>query len=152
MNSRRRTSRSNLAILATVAMLLPVGCAAHIKHLCHNIDPSSTLVTVESTPPGAIAKFSDGRTTTTPSRVCLRSDRDLTVEFSKEGYRSVRVEIGPGFDAWYLGNLLAFPPFGFFIDLEQDAVTRSYPGSLHVELQSVALRAPESVETPGGAP
>jgi len=131
-----------------VLVLLTTGCASYVNHLCYNISPSSTFVTVESTPPGALARFSDGRTTTTPCRVCLRSDEDITVDLTKDGYQPARIEIGPGFDAWYLGNFIAVPPFGFFVDVEQDAVMRSYPGSVHVELQSIALRRPGSAATP----
>ena len=139
----------NLAALALSIALFPIGCATEIKDLCHGISPSSTFVTLESTPSGAAAKFPDGRTVTTPTRVVLRSDHDLTLTFTKDGYKPAKVEVGPGLNYWYLGNLLAFPPLGFFIDAGQDAVLRSYPSTVHVDLESVALREKGSDEPSG---
>ena len=141
-----------LAALTTCASLMGAGCATHIKNLCHGISPSSTFVSLESTPPGAIAKFPDGRTVTTPTRIVLRSDRDVTLTFLKDGYKPAEVEVGPGFNYWYLGNLLAIPPFGFFIDLEQSAVSRSYPSTVHVELESLALRDKDPAEPDNAEP
>lgn len=123
-----------------LVLVIGSGCATHIKHLCHNISPSSTFITVESDPPGVKASFSDGRTITTPGRVVVRSDEKITVNFTKDGYQPEKVEIGPGFNYWFLGDLLAFPPIGFFVDAEQDAISRSYPSGIYVTMKSVARR------------
>ncbi len=146
--SRPRTGWRVLKLLALVsAACLPLpaaGCATCVKHLCHDIAPSSTFVALETTPPGAVAKLSNGRTVTTPARLVLRSDQKVTVTFTKDGYQPAEAWISPSVSYWFLGDLITLPPFGFLVDLEQGGVQRLYPSGVHVDLESVATAEPET--------
>jgi len=140
--SHPRTGRRRLELLATTFALsltsLHAGCATQIRYLCWGVAPTNTFVTLESTPPGAMAKLSNGRTVTTPIKIVLRSDGPVSIQFTKDGFQPAEAQVTPGLNGWVFGNLLAFPPFGFFIDAEQSAGTRLYPSTVRVDLVSVA--------------
>jgi hypothetical protein len=128
-----RTSRISFIILALAAA--PSGCASYVNHLCHNLAPGSSFVTIESTPPGAVATLSTGRVVRTPARVPLRAGKEITATFTREGYEPATVKLTPGMNPWVLGDILALPPIGFLIDLEQGAMGSVSPGTVQVALE-----------------
>ncbi|HVR75168.1 MAG TPA: hypothetical protein VMT52_12580, partial [Planctomycetota bacterium] len=70
-------------LLALVACpFLFGGCATYVKHLCHQAAPETTVVRLETTPPGAEAKLSNGMSVRTPTMVVLPSKEDVSVTFT----------------------------------------------------------------------
>ncbi|MBI4601661.1 MAG: hypothetical protein HY721_06840 [Planctomycetes bacterium] len=131
--------RPALSLLFALPLALPLGgCATCVKHLCHNINPESTFVTLRSTPPGATAKLSSGRKVKTPARLVLRSDEDMKVTFTLDGYEPAEVQVGPALNPWVLADFIAVPPLGFFVDLEQGATSALFPKTVHAVLESTA--------------
>jgi|RhiMethySRZTD1v2_1073278.scaffolds.fasta_scaffold04353_15 hypothetical protein len=130
------TARSRLILLAAAPLLsLSSGCATYVNYLCHDMGPADAFVLVESEPPGALAKFSDGRSATTPAQVCVRSDEEITVDFTKDGFEPASAVISPIVNPWFWVNIIMLPPIGFLVDVEQGAVWTCSPGHVTVQLQ-----------------
>jgi hypothetical protein len=130
-----RPKSRTLPLLALAACPFAFGgCAAYVKHLCHHAAPETTVVRLETTPPGAEAKLSNGMSVRTPTMVVLPSKEDVSVTFTKEGYKPTVLELRSGFDEWLLLDILVLPIF-LPIDLEQGATHNLSPSSVHVDLE-----------------
>ena len=134
------TMKTASMLIAIAAATGTAGCASYVNHLCHNLAPGTSFVTFESTPPGAVATLSTGRVVRTPACVPLRADREITATFTRDGYQPATVQLRPGMNPWVLGDLIALPPIGFFIDAEQGAMSSVYPGTVRVALEKAGAR------------
>ncbi|HVR74589.1 MAG TPA: hypothetical protein VMT52_09665 [Planctomycetota bacterium] len=110
------------------------GCATYVKYLCHHTAPETTVVKLETTPPGAEAKLSNGMSVRTPTMVVLPSKEDVSVTFTKQGYKPTVLELRSRLDAWLLLDILVLPIF-LPIDLEQGATHNLSPSRVHVDLE-----------------
>jgi hypothetical protein len=118
------------------------GCATLVKEFGEYGASATTMVQVTSSPPGAVGKFTDGRTVVTPAIIPLRSEKDVDAVFSLEGYEPVQVAFRSGFNAWVLGDILAGGLLGLIVDLEQGATVTISPSDLHLDLKPAAAVAP----------
>jgi hypothetical protein len=79
------------------------------------LSPSPEQVRIESEPPGAEARSSEGPTCQTPCEFAIPSGRDILVTVAMNGYQPVTVPVGP-----------------------ESSGGRLQPNPVHVELQRAA--------------
>ena len=109
-------------------MLAAQGCATLVT------GGSTRPVRVVTDPPGASVYVADAFKGKTPLTLNLsRRDRHR-VRIEREQYATYARDIKPGFNPWFLGNLLFGGIIGVVVDLASGAVVTPTPGGLKVIL------------------
>jgi hypothetical protein len=81
-----RTSYRTLAVLICSVGLASCGSVAMPGFDAFKPKPTTTLMLIQSTPPGAEARTSLGKTCRTPCTMLIGSGEDFTVSFALNGY------------------------------------------------------------------
>jgi len=116
-----------------VALLLVLfsGCATVTRG-------TNDLLVVESEPPGATVKVSNGMVGTTPTSFKLPRKNDVHLTISKEGYETLEVDVRSGVSgggaAGMAGNVLVGGLIGMGVDAVSGATKSLLPNPVQVTL------------------
>lgn len=131
-----------LSLLSIAALpLLGAGCATFVKFHAEGTGAANTFVRVNSIPQGIQGTIDTGRTFTTPANLVLRSDREYTLTFTKDGSEPVVVHLEPAMNAWVWGNILT-AGIGCFFDYEKGSGGNLTPDDIVVSFDE-GTPAPE---------
>lgn len=146
---RRLVSGFNGVVIMAGLGLSGSGCASTERYFCESLASTNTLVTVNSSPQGAVGKFKDGRVVTTPVLMVLKSNEPVSIVFTKDGYAPVEVNLRPWINPWVFGNIIT-GGLGLFFDLEQGATRSLYPRNVQLELRPPPSSKPKGEKDGAG--
>ena len=133
--STRKSTRSAVALLALAFTLaLTSGCATITR------GSKDTLV-IETDPPGADIKLSNGRIGKTPAAFKLPRRESLVVQITKAGYEPVSVNVVPQISgaggAGMAGNVLVGGIIGAAVDAGSGAMNDLKPNPIDIKLVKI---------------
>ena len=116
----------SLIVAAAVATTLS-GCATVLNG-------THTSYTADSQPAGAMVKFTNGESCTTPCKLEFRRKDDVRADISRPGYKPTYVLIQSRLGGASFGNILLGGGVGAIVDGSNGASNRLYPNPLIVKL------------------
>lgn len=120
-----------LLLALLISQVLIVGCTTVTRG-------TKDVLVVESEPPGANVRLSNGMTGTTPTSFELPRKKNVVVTISKEGYETLNVNVTPKVvgagAAGMAGNVLIGGLVGAAIDVGTGAMNDLYPNPIQVNL------------------
>lgn len=130
------------AVVAILVATLLGGCAS----IAHG---SNQDVVISTEPTGALVKFDNGTTYTTPATVKLARKNDYVVTISKEGYQTQVVPLNSVLSGWLAGNLIFGGIIGGAIDAGTGAAYTLTPEKIALTLTPVAPGQTSASPAPG---
>jgi hypothetical protein len=112
--------------------------AASVAGCATVMNGTKTPYTTDSQPMGAMVKFSNGTSCTTPCKLELRRKDDLRADITLPGYKPTYILIQSKLGGASFGNILLGGGVGAIVDGSNGSSNRLYPNPLIVKL------APES--------
>lgn len=104
-----------------------IGCAAIIHG-------SMQKVPISSSPAGALVTV-NGQQTTTPGVLTLkRNQKEYTLVFEKQGYKTVQVKLIRSVDGWIWGNIIFGGLIGLAVDFGTGSAYKLNPEAINVVL------------------
>lgn len=121
-----------LTVPILILAFFAAGCATIFKG-------SSADVRVNSAPSGADIYINQIDRGTTPQTLSLKRDRNYVLEFRKEGYQDVRVEVNKKFDlaTTVVGNIFSWALVGIVVDLATGAAYSLTPADVQANMQEL---------------
>lgn len=119
-----------LTIAITILILAALsGCATIFKG-------KSADVRVNSTPAGAEVYINEISRGTTPQTLSLKRNDDYLLEFRKDGYEPVRIEVKKDFDigTTIVGNIFSWGIIGILVDVGTGAAYTLKPADLQANM------------------
>lgn len=103
-------------------------------------------VSIDTNPPGALVKFTNGTHLTTPQTVELRRSQDHIITIEKDGFEPERLTISRDFNwgATVFGNILWITP-GVLVDVLAGGAWTLDPDHIHVDLVPEKPKSPSTV-------
>jgi hypothetical protein len=138
--------------LSVLALTTSLGACATVTR------GTTQQFTVQSTPPAAQAKTSNGFSCeSTPCTFRMQRKEGFTVSVSKAGYKTVTAEVKPKIAgtgaAGFLGNALVGGVIGAGVDVASGATLDLTPNPVSVTLEpETVAAAPAPAPTPAAAP
>lgn len=134
----RKALAPQISLILVVAASLLSGCATVTR------GTKDTLV-VESDPPGAKVKLSNGLYGKTPTSFKLSRKDHLTVTIEKAGYESLSIDVRPQISgaggAGMAGNVLVGGIIGVAVDAGSGAMNDLKPNPISVKLNPISKTA-----------
>jgi predicted small secreted protein len=132
----------NIAVVLAACGLLPA-CATVVRG-------TNQDVSIASEPPEALARLSNGLSCTTPCRLELDRQQDVTVTFTKPGYQPADAKIisrvrGSDYVLGIGGNFVAGGLLGAVVDASVGSLHSLEPTPLHVTLQPWGAAAAQPI-------
>lgn len=121
-----------LYLLATATLILTVGCATIFKG-------SSADVRLNSSPAGADVFINESDRGSTPQTISLKRNKNYQLEFKKDGYEDVRMEINQDFDigTTVVGNIFSWGLLGIIVDVASGAAYSLEPADLEANMDEL---------------
>lgn len=116
-----------IVMMAAVAAVSLTGCATVLNG-------THTPYTTESQPGGAMVKFTNGESCTTPCKLEFRRKDDVRADITMAGYKPTYVLIQSRLAGASFGNILLGGGVGAIVDGSNGASNRLYPNPLIVKL------------------
>ena len=135
--SNRGNSVKKLSVIMAAAAAVSLAGCATVMNGTH------TPYTTDSQPAGALVKFSNGESCTTPCKLEFRRKDDIRADITMPGYKPTYILIQSKLGGASFGNILLGGGVGAIVDGSNGSSNRLYPNPLIVKL------APEG--SPGGA-
>ncbi len=129
-NLKKEAARMKRAISFMLCLsLIFSGCGTLVHGTSQNIP-------IQSDPPGAKARLSNGYEITTPDTVTVKREDEQVITFEKEGYKKKQVMLNRHFNAGatILGNIL-WLLVGAAVDLIAGGAWTLKPEAVHVTLE-----------------
>jgi len=116
--------------MAAAAAVSLTGCATVMNG-------THTPYTADSQPAGAMVKFTNGESCTTPCKLQFRRKDDVRADITMAGYKPTYILIQSKLGGASFGNLLLGGGVGAIVDGSNGASNRLYPNPLIVKLAPV---------------
>lgn len=102
---------------------------------------SSADVRINSSPSGAQVFVNDINRGTTPQSLSLKRNRDYVLDFRRDGYESVKVEVNKTFDlgTTVVGNIFSWGLLGIVVDLASGAAYSLEPADLQANMRDLQV-------------
>jgi hypothetical protein len=128
MGKRRKVILAEIILLCNIFLFY--GCASII-------DGRRQELTFQSTPEGATVTVAGRIIGRTPITATLLKETNQAVEFKKDGYNPVTMQLTTHLDGWFWGNILIGGLIGSTTDGISGAVHEYSPSQYYVTLQPV---------------
>jgi hypothetical protein len=115
-------------------VLMTAALAANLAGCATVMNGTKTPYTTDSQPAGALVKFSNGTSCTTPCKPEFRRKDDLRADISMPGYKPTYILIQSKLGGASFGNILLGGGVGAIVDGSNGSSNRLYPNPLIVKL------------------